>query len=92
MSEKKLSHEEFVRKAVVSLRKEPYKGIHIVYSGFNEAFRQYFPGEDPREATAALEAQGVVKIVPKKGGAIMYLAEDAQNFVGGASALRRMGL
>ena len=38
MSEK-MNHEEFVRKAVVSLRKEGYKGIHTVYSGFNEAFK-----------------------------------------------------
>ena len=34
----RLSQVEFVKKAIVSLRKEPYKGIHTVYSGFNEAF------------------------------------------------------
>jgi hypothetical protein len=39
MSER-LSHEEFVKKAIVSLRKEGYKGIHSVYSGFNVAFKK----------------------------------------------------
>ena len=43
MSEK-LSHEEFVKKAIVSLRKEGFKGIHTVYSGFNNAFKKYFDG------------------------------------------------
>ncbi|MGQ9570385.1 MAG: hypothetical protein ACUVUQ_06005 [Thermodesulfovibrionales bacterium] len=33
----KLSYEEFVRKAIVSLQKEGYKGIHSVYSCFNNA-------------------------------------------------------
>lgn len=32
MSER-LTHEEFVKKAIVSLRKEGYKGIHTVFSG-----------------------------------------------------------
>ena len=44
--EEKLTQAEFVKKAIVSLRKNPYKGIHSVYSGFNEAFRAYF-NEDP---------------------------------------------
>ena len=38
----KMSHEEFLKKAIVSLRKEGYKGIHTIYSGFNEAFKKYF--------------------------------------------------
>lgn len=36
----KLSHVEFIRKAIVSLRKEGYKGIHTAYSGFNEALKK----------------------------------------------------
>ncbi len=46
MSEK-LSSEEFVKKAIVSLRKDGYKGIHTVYSGFNDAFKKYFEGKTP---------------------------------------------
>ena len=34
----KLTQAEFVKKAIVKLRKEPYKGIHTIYSGFNDAF------------------------------------------------------
>ena len=51
--EERLSHEAFIKKAIISLRKEGFKGIHTVYSGFNEAFKKYFPGEDPVEATNA---------------------------------------
>jgi hypothetical protein len=43
---KKLTEEEFVIQAIKKLRKEPYRGIHSVYSGFNEAFRKYF-GTNP---------------------------------------------
>lgn len=46
MSEK-LSHEEFIKKAIVDLRQKGYKGIHTVYSGFNTAFKKYFDGENP---------------------------------------------
>ena len=35
--EKKLTEEEFVLQAIKKLRKEPFRGIHSVYSGFNEA-------------------------------------------------------
>ena len=54
----KLSYEEFVKKAIVSLRKEGYKGIHSVYSGFNEAFKKYFDGEDPIKVTNQLAQEG----------------------------------
>jgi len=47
---KKLTEEEFVVQAIKNLRKEPFRGIHTVYSGFNEAFRKYF-GTNPVEAT-----------------------------------------
>jgi hypothetical protein len=48
----KLGHEEFVRLAVTKLRLNNYKGIHSVYSGFNEAFKAYFEGINPIEVTA----------------------------------------
>jgi len=34
-----INEEEFVLRAVKRLRKPPYKGIHTVYSGFNQAFK-----------------------------------------------------
>jgi len=92
MSEK-MNHEEFVRKAVVSLRKEGYKGIHTVYSGFNEAFKKYFTGENPVEATNKLSQEGKIVIRPVKGGVMLYLPEEAPAAKGsGDEALKKMGL
>ncbi|MCK5512055.1 MAG: hypothetical protein KAI96_04565, partial [Thermodesulfovibrionia bacterium] len=63
----KLSHEEFIKKAIVELRKEGYKGIHTVYSGFNNAFKKYFDGENPVEATNKLAKEEKIVIRPVKG-------------------------
>jgi hypothetical protein len=51
--EEKISEYEFVFRAIKRLKKPPYKGIHSVYSGFNQAFREYF-NKDPVEATTKL--------------------------------------
>ena len=92
MSEK-FSHEEFVKKAIVSLRKEGYKGIHTIYSGFNDAFRKYFDGEDPIKVTKHLAEEGKIIIRPVKGGVMLYLPEDAPIQPGsGEDALKKMGL
>jgi hypothetical protein len=92
MSEK-MSHEEFVKKAILSLRKEGYKGIHTVYSGFNEAFKKYFSGENPVEVTNALAQEGKIVIRPVKGGVMLYLPEDAPSGKSSADeALKKMGL
>jgi len=92
MSEK-LSHEEFVRKAIVSLRKEGYKGIHSIYSGFNDAFKKYFAGENPVDATTKLASEGKIVIRPVKGGVMLYLPEEAPAGSKSADeALKKMGL
>ncbi|MBI5740524.1 MAG: hypothetical protein HZA16_07365 [Nitrospirae bacterium] len=89
----KLSHEEFVKKAIVSLRKEGYKGIHTVYSGFNTAFKKYFDGEDPIKVTNQLASEGKIVIRPVKGGVMLYLPEDAPAMKdAGEDALKKMGL
>jgi hypothetical protein len=93
MAEEKLTHEEFIRKAIVSLRKDGYKGIHTVYSGFNEAFKKYFPGGDPIEVTNGLAKQGKLTIRPVRGGVMLYLPEDTPSQ--GTTAddvLKKMGL
>lgn len=88
-----LSYEEFVRKAIMSLRKEGYKGIHSVYSGFNEAFKKYFVGENPVEVTNRLAQEGKIVIRPVKGGVMFYLPEDAPSPRSSADeALKKMGL
>ncbi len=91
--EERLSHEEFVRKAILSLRKDGYKGIHTVYSGFNEAFKKYFEGENPVDATNKLAKEGKIVIRPVKGGVMLYLPEDAPGAAGSAEqTLKKMGL
>jgi hypothetical protein len=88
----KLTQAEFVKKAIVTLRKEPYKGIHTIYSGFNDAFRSYF-NEDPIQCTNQLANDGVIVIRPVKGGVMLYLPEDAPaGRTSGKDVLKKMGL
>ena len=92
MSEK-LSQEEFIKKAIVTLRKEGYKGIHTVYSGFNNAFKKYYEGQNPIDATNKLAGEGKIILRPVKGGVMLYLPEDApQTKDVGDEALKKMGL
>jgi len=74
--EKKISEYEFVAKSIKKLRKPPYKGIHTVYSGFNQAFKDYF-GTNPVETTQRLAKEGKITIRPVRGGVMLYLPEDA---------------
>jgi len=74
--ERKLTEEEFVLQAIKKLRKEPFRGIHSVYSGFNEAFRKYF-GTNPVEATSRLAAEGKIETRPFKGGVMLFLPGEA---------------
>ncbi len=90
--EEKLSHEEFVKRAIVSLRKEGFKGIHSVYSGFNEAFKKYFNDENPVEVTNRLAGEGKIVIRPVKGGVMLYMPEDAPGSGSAEQALKKMGL
>lgn len=87
----KLTHGEFVKKAIVSLRRNPYKGIHSVYSGFNEAFRAYF-GDDPVKCTNQLAAEGVIETRPARGGIMLYLPGEAPARSTGKDVLKKMGL
>jgi hypothetical protein len=90
---KKISTEEFVRLAIVKLRNEPYKGIHSVYSGFNEAFKSYYSGQDPVQATNQLAEDGKIVIRPMKGGVVLYLPEEAPLVKSrGEEALKKMEL
>ncbi len=87
----KLTQAEFVKKAIVRLRKDPYKGIHSVYSGFNEAFRTYF-NDDPIKWTNQLSAEGIVEIRPARGGIMLYLPGEAPARSTGKEVLKKMGL
>ena len=76
VEEGKLTEEAFVVQAIKKLRKEPFRGIHSVYSGFNEAFRKYFD-TNPVEATSRLAAEGKIETRPFKGGAMIFLPGEA---------------
>jgi len=65
-----------VTQAIKKLRKDPFRGIHSVYSGFNEAFRKYF-GANPVEVTSRLAAEGKIETRPFKGGAMLFLPGEA---------------
>ena len=56
--EQLLPPEEFLRRAVLRLRKGQAKSIHSVFSGFNSAWRAYYQS-DPIEGVKALEEKGV---------------------------------
>jgi hypothetical protein len=71
-----ISEEEFIFRAIKRLRKPQYRGIHTVYSGFNQAFKEHF-GKNPVEVTQKLAADGKIVIRPVKGGVMVYLPEDA---------------
>ncbi|MFQ5849819.1 MAG: hypothetical protein ACE5JU_04420 [Candidatus Binatia bacterium] len=87
----RLTQAEFVKKAIVSLRRESYKGIHSVYSGFNEAFRVYF-NEDPIKWTNQLASEGVIETRPARGGIMLYLPGEAPGRSTGKDVLKKMGL
>lgn len=89
---KKMTEEEFVTLAVVKLRLENYRGIHSVYSGFNEAFKTYYEGRNPVEATDKLAADKKIVIRPVKGGVMLYLPGETPGPDRGEEALRKMGL
>ena len=88
----KLGPEEFVKLAIARLRLENYKGIHTVYSGFNDAFKSYFDGANPIEATGELARLGKIVLRPVKGGVMLYLPGDGPEMNRGDVALKKMGL
>ena len=77
-SQRSLSEEEFVIEGIKKLKKDPYKGINSVFSGFNEAFRKHF-NKDPIEITKKMASDGKIDVLPMKGGkgVMLYLFGDS---------------
>lgn len=69
--------EAFVLKAIKVLRKDGYKGIHTVYSGFNDAFRRQFPDKDVVAVTKGLADSGKIALRFVSGGAMLYFPNEA---------------
>lgn len=80
MNENKMTYREFVENAIKKLRVSPYKGIHVVYSNFNGAFRLYF-NEEPRPIIQQMVDEGFLVSRIVRGGAIIMLATDADDKV-----------
>jgi hypothetical protein len=59
----------FVLLSFELLREPKYKWMHVVWSGFNAAFRSYFPKEDPVLWLQAFFREGLIDLFPAKGGA-----------------------
>ena len=73
----KLSYEDFYKRAILKLRNvSKSSGIHCVFSGFNQAFREYY-GEDPVKITQELASKGKIEIRPVKRGVMIYLPGDS---------------
>ncbi len=89
--EEQLTQAEFVKRAIVTLRKDPDKGIHSVYSGFNQAFRDYF-SEDPIKWTTQLATDVVIETRPSRGGVMLYLSGEGPAGRSSKDVLNKMGL
>lgn len=85
-----MSPEQFTLKAIVRLRKPQYKGIHTVYSGFNAAFREYYPLLDPVDFTNQLAKDGKIIIRPIKGGVKLYKSEDASGATPTSNTIKKI--
>jgi len=84
-NEERLSYEDFFCNAIKRLRNtDKSQGIHTVYSGFNEAFREYY-GEDPVPVTQKLVDEGAIELRPRKGGVMIYLQGEAPPLPGSQS-------
>ena len=99
----KLTHEEFCRKAVTTLRSEGFKGINVQISGFNGAFKKYFETEEMQEVfdiTRALAKEGKIALVPSKKvnsktgkkSLMMYKPDDVVASGSADSVLDKMGV
>lgn len=98
-ADERLSHEEFVLWAIDKLKSvgkdgKTYKGIHSVYSGFNEAFKAYFVGENPVTVTTDLKTKGVIDISFAKGGVMLYRKGDGPTAkeANATTALKKLGI
>lgn len=74
------------------LKNEKYKGIHTVYQGFNDAFRQHFPTSDPVVHVNAMRDAGKIAVIPVKKGVRLYWPEDKPNVTTPSAILAKMGL
>ena len=85
---KKYSVAEFVTRAIPKLANEGYNSIHVVISGLNRAFTEYFgykpfeknaDGTVKRDVYAELAEQGIINMHMVKRGPIIWLPDTEPN-------------
>ncbi len=93
MAPERLTPAEFVLRAIETLGDpKRSKGIHSVYSGFNDAIREYFPDLNPVEITSKMAEEGKIDVRPVRGGVMLYKPGEAPSEGRRSDALRKMGL
>ncbi len=85
---KKYSVKEFVLRMIDKLKNEGYNSIHVVYSGGNQAFTEYFgykpfeknaDGTVKRDVYSELHEQGVIGMYMTTGGPVIWPADEQPN-------------
>ena len=71
---KKITEEEFVIRAIKKLQGDSI-GIHSEYSGFNQAFLEYYE-KDPTNVIRLLSQKEKIIVKSVEGGNMLYLPED----------------
>ncbi len=88
-----MTEEQFTKRAIESLRKPPYKGIHTVFSNFNSAFKAYFgEGSDPIASTNALAKAGKIEMMFVRGGVMIFLPGEGPSKTRVDDTLSKMGI
>jgi hypothetical protein len=80
-SSTKLTPKEFTLLGIEKLRFAPGRAVHAVYSGFNAAFRAYFPDLDVVEEMQTLAEAGVIVIIPARTGGVSINTPNAPNIL-----------
>lgn len=84
----KISTEEFVKRAIKNLANDGYNSIHVVISGCNRAFTEYFgykpyelnaDGTVKRDVYAELADKGVIRMHMVKRGPVIWLPDTEPN-------------
>ena len=84
-----LSYKDFTLRAIDRLRKPPARGIHTVWSGFNQAAVAYYAefGQkvNPIDIVQGLVKEGSIALKPTKGGVMIYAPTDAPKYASAES-------
>jgi hypothetical protein len=90
---KKLTVDEFVERAIRKIGKN--NSLNTVYSGFNVAFKEYFPGKDPVKEVEKLATKKKILLRPARKnqkGVVISLPKSKSTNPIAEETLKKMGL